>query len=76
MNGGPSQMDLFDPKPELDRHHGKPYADKLAGEIEFVGSAGAIMRSPFKFARHGRCGAWVSDAIPFHMPVTVVGAQP
>ena len=64
MNGGPSQMDLFDPKPALDENHGKTYADRLAGEIEFVQSAGAIMRSPFKFARHGRCGAPVSDAMP------------
>jgi hypothetical protein len=64
QNGGPSQMDLFDPKPELDRHHGESYADKLAGEIEFIGAAGAIMRSPFKFAKHGKCGATVSDALP------------
>jgi hypothetical protein len=64
QNGGPSPMDLFDPKPALDRHHGQPYADKLAGEIEFVASAGAIMRSPFTFARHGQCGAWVSSAMP------------
>src|SRR5262249_58795829 len=64
QNGGPSQMDLFDPKPELDRLHGKSYAEKLAGEIEFVKHAGAIMRSPFKLAKHGRCGAPVSDAMP------------
>ncbi len=64
QNGGPSQMDLFDPKPELDKHHGEKYADKLAGEIEFVNNAGAIMRSPFKFAKHGKCGASVSDALP------------
>jgi hypothetical protein len=64
MNGGPSQMDLFDPKPTLDKQHGKPYVDKLAGEIEFIQSAGALMRSPFKFAQHGKCGAWVSDAMP------------
>jgi hypothetical protein len=64
QNGGPSQMDLFDPKPELNRLHGYTYADKLAGEIEFVKSAGAIMRSPFKFAKHGTCGAFVSDAMP------------
>src|SRR5687768_8346653 len=32
MNGGPSQMDLFDPKPALDRLHGKAYFDKIAGE--------------------------------------------
>src|SRR6185436_3896636 len=33
MNGGPSQMDLFDPKPMLDRNHGKPLFDKIAGEV-------------------------------------------
>src|SRR5262245_50470381 len=44
MNGGPSQMDLFDPKPKLDQQHGKPYFDKIAGEVEFIKDAGAIMR--------------------------------
>src|SRR5579859_2200252 len=33
MNGGPSQMDLFDPKPMLDKHHGEPYFDKLAADL-------------------------------------------
>jgi hypothetical protein len=64
MNGGPSQMDLFDPKPMLDKHHGRPYFDKIAGEVEFIKDAGALMRSPFKFARHGKCGAWVSEVMP------------
>ncbi|QVL34105.1 DUF1501 domain-containing protein [Telmatocola sphagniphila] len=64
MNGGPSQMDLFDPKPELDKHHGQAYADRIAGEIEFLKDAGSLMRSPFKFAKHGQCGAWVSEAMP------------
>ncbi len=64
MNGGPSQMDLFDPKPMLDKHHGKSYFEKIAGEIENIGSAGALMRSPFRFAQHGRSGMWVSDALP------------
>jgi hypothetical protein len=64
MNGGPSQMDLFDPKPALDKHHGQAYFDKIAGEVEFIKDAGAIMRSPFKFARHGKCGAWVSEVMP------------
>ncbi len=64
MNGGPSQMDLFDPKPFLDEHHGETYFDKIAGEVENPQSAGALMRSPFKFARHGQCGMWVSDAMP------------
>ncbi len=64
MNGGPSQMDLFDPKPALDRFHGKPHFDKIAGEVENPQSAGALMRSPFTFARHGRSGMWVSSALP------------
>jgi hypothetical protein len=64
MNGGPSQMDLFDPKPELDRRHGESYFDKIAGEVESPSSAGALMRSPFKFAQHGQSGMWVSDALP------------
>ena len=64
MNGGPSQMDLFDPKPMLDKHHGEAYFDKIAGEVEFIKDAGALMRSPFKFARHGHCGAWVSEVMP------------
>jgi len=64
MNGGPSQMDLFDPKPLLDKLHGQACPSSLAGEIEFIGSAGSVMRSPFKFAQHGRCGATVSDVMP------------
>jgi hypothetical protein len=64
MNGGPSQMDLFDPKPMLDRHHGEPYFNRIPGEVENPQSAGALMRSPFRFARHGQCGMWVSDAMP------------
>lgn len=64
MNGGPSQMDLFDPKPFLDKHHGQSYFDKIAGEVENPQSAGALMRSPFKFRQHGQCGMWVSDAMP------------
>jgi hypothetical protein len=64
QNGGPSQMDLFDPKPTLDRLHGKAYFDKIAGEVEFIKDAGAILRSPYKFKQHGQCGAWVSEVMP------------
>ena len=64
MTGGPSQMDLFDPKPVLDQHHGESYFDRIAGEVENPQSAGALMRSPFRFAQHGQCGMWVSDALP------------
>lgn len=64
MNGGPSQMDLFDPKAELDKRHGEDYFQKIAGEVEFPEAAGALMKSPFRFAQHGQCGMWVSDALP------------
>jgi hypothetical protein len=64
MNGGPSQMDLFDPKPELDRRHGEDYFNNIAGEVEFPEAAGALMKSSFRFARRGECGMWVSDALP------------
>ena len=64
MNGGPSQMDLFDPKPELTRNHGKSYFSKIAGEVENPQSAGALLRSPFEFAQHGQSGMWVSEVMP------------
>lgn len=64
MNGGPSQMELFDPKPLLDKLHGTQHYEKIAGEIENLKDAGAIMRSSFQFAQHGQSGMWVSDAMP------------
>ncbi|MBI4659032.1 MAG: DUF1501 domain-containing protein [Verrucomicrobia bacterium] len=64
MNGGPSQVDLFDPKPMLDKHHGEPYFEKIAGEVENVNAAGSILRSPFKFSQHGRSGIWMSELLP------------
>lgn len=64
MNGGPSQVDLFDPKPMLDKHHGESYFEKIAGEVENVSAAGAILRCPFKFAQHGQSGIWMSELLP------------
>lgn len=57
-------MDLFDPKPMLDKHQGESYSDKITGELEFVKDAGALMRSPFKFSRSGECGAPISEVMP------------
>jgi hypothetical protein len=64
MNGGPSQMDLFDPKPALEKHHGTSYFAKITGEVENPQAAGALFRSPFRFAQYGESGLWVSDALP------------
>lgn len=63
MTGGASPMDTFDYKPELERLDGQ-----MLGPTEkpegFTAPAGAIMKSPFKFARHGQCGRWVSEVFP------------
>ena len=64
MNGGPSQVDLFDPKPMLDRHHGKPYFQQIAEDVSSPQSAGGLMRSPFKFAQHGESGIWQTIKFP------------
>jgi hypothetical protein len=63
MHGGPSQMDLFDPKPMLDKHHGEPYFDKVAADLTVPEGAGGLLRSPFKFEKHGQSGAVVSEVM-------------
>lgn len=68
MYGGPSQMDTFDPKPELVKHHGKTIKDALptVGEIKpfFGGGNTTLMRSPFAFQKHGKSGIEVSELFP------------
>jgi hypothetical protein len=63
MNGAPSHVDTFDPKPALDRLDGKPYTGPTP-----VGSNGRpighLMRSPFTFAKHGKSGLEISDLFP------------
>jgi hypothetical protein len=58
MNGGPSQVDTFDPKPTLDRLHGKPLP---AQNLRTERKTGAAMRSPFKFKKYGEGGTEVSE---------------
>src|SRR5262245_38784459 len=60
MEGGPSAVDLFDPKPELSKHNGK----RISGIVPFGGNPGPLLASPFRFARHGESGAWVCDRLP------------
>lgn len=64
MQGGPSQVDLFDPKPELDRNHGKSILKDIAKNLSSPDSAGGLMRSPFQFAQHGQSGTYVSELLP------------
>src|SRR5207302_3067246 len=58
MNGGPSHVDTFDPKPLLDRFHGKPLP---APNLRTERKTGAALRSPFQFQRYGRSGIEVSE---------------
>src|SRR3954447_26575557 len=57
MEGGPSHLDLFVPKPELDRLHGEPMPDSFGRPITAMGTASnAIMRSKRTFKQHGQSG--------------------
>ncbi len=62
MSGGPSHVDTFDPKPALAKHHGKPLPFPMP-KLERT-RTGNLLRSPFKFARHGQCGTEVSELFP------------
>ncbi len=62
MSGGPSHVDTFDPKPMLDRDHGKPLPfTKPSLERTKTGN---LLKSPFKFAKHGQSGIDVSELFP------------
>ena len=62
MDGGPSQMDTFDPKPRLRTDHGKPIPMKTPTTVFNIGNN--LLGSPFEFKQHGQSGAWVSDLFP------------
>ena len=66
MNGAPSQLDLFDPKPKLVEHNGKPIPEEFTqGErFAFIKGTPKLLGSPFKFARHGKSGLEVSELFP------------
>src|SRR5438876_11689310 len=64
QHGGPSQMDLFDPKPELNKWNGKDYPGKDL-EVHFDKQAGKLLESPFKFQRHGQAGVELSELLPY-----------
>ena len=62
QNGGPSQMDLFDPKPELARQQGRPYPGKV--EAHFDKQVRNLLASPFRFFARGDCGMELSETLP------------
>ncbi len=62
QNGGPSQMDLFDHKPELSKRSGQPHPEQV--EVFQLGNKNVLLGTPFQFAKHGQCGMELSELIP------------
>lgn len=65
MEGGPSQIDLFDPKPLLNELAGQPLPKSFKPVITPMGEYNApLLASKRKWQQHGECGTWVSDWLP------------
>jgi hypothetical protein len=62
MSGGPSHVDTFDPKPRLDRDNGKPLPFEMPKLVRT--KTGNLLKSPFKFKKHGQAGIDVSELFP------------
>jgi Protein of unknown function (DUF1501) len=65
MEGGPSHIDLFDPKPELNKLAGKPLPPSFRRVITAMGEFGSpLLACPRKWKQHGQSGLWISDWLP------------
>jgi Protein of unknown function (DUF1501) len=66
MSGAPPQQELFDYKPKLVEHHMQPCPDELLKNQRFAFIKGhpKLLGCPYKFAQHGKSGAWVSELLP------------
>ena len=64
LNGGPSQVDTWDYKPELQRRDGQMLAD-ADPRTGFFETSGRLLASPFQFRQHGQSGTWVSEIFPY-----------
>jgi hypothetical protein len=65
MEGGPSHMDTFDPKPMLNKLAGKPLPESFGTVVTSMGEARApLLASPRKWKQHGQSGLWVSELLP------------
>ena len=65
MVGGPSAVDLFDPKPELQKRHGQPLPKSFGMPVsQFTKGDTPLLASTRKFKKHGRSGLDVSDLMP------------
>ena len=65
MEGGVSQVDSFDYKPLLEKHHGEDPRTAI-GKLEKTqfDNVGKVLKSPWTFKQRGECGAWISDLFP------------
>src|SRR5712691_8725794 len=71
LEGAPSQMDLFDPKPKLNELNGQKLPESMTNNVRFafLQKEGAVrIGSPRKFTKHGRCGMELSDFLPLLPP--------
>jgi hypothetical protein len=64
MYGGPSQVDLFDPKPALAKHHGQPIPNLDQDPLFKVRNPGALLASSHKFLKSGQSGIEISELYP------------
>ncbi len=67
LEGGPSQVDLFDPKPKLAEMNGQPLPDSLVGDAQFAflqKDTAKLLGTSRRFARHGQCGMEMSELLP------------
>jgi hypothetical protein len=61
MHGGPSHIDLLDPKPVLEKYHGKPPPKEVADDEKITGN---LLQSPYKFHKHGESGLEFAETLP------------
>jgi hypothetical protein len=61
MHGGPSHLDLLDPKPMLEKYDGQPPPPEAADDEKLTGN---LMKSPFRFQKHGQSGIELSETLP------------
>jgi hypothetical protein len=66
QSGGPSHLDLFDPKPELQKRNGQQVPEELVKNIRLaqIGKEAKLLASPYKFAQSGKSGMWLSELMP------------
>ena len=64
MHGGPSHVDLLDPKPEFDSSTTAPSTGARLPSASSTGPARSSLPRPWKFAKHGQCGTEVSELLP------------